>query len=246
VRAAASFALAGGRRAWRSDDRLSIEQLDGSVKSLPWPAELAHQYVVPRGHGFGPIMCQGAAMFDLTRERVVRMADDVDMAMVVQGEWLVSVGRRNSWLRLDPDAATREPRPELEGAFCRGPLDDERLLFARGHGVDVPVEYFAYRPSDRRVAPVALPPGELGYSFFFVPADRDARGRLWLSVRRQVDTTFVALDPTALRLQPLPIEPGKLFRRDGTAAFTVEGGRRIVRTDWTTGARTVIYPPAER
>ena len=254
VRGRAPYSLPGGRRAWRDGESLAIERPDGGVELRPWPPQLGRVLALSRGHGIVAFPnAHVPVLYDLARDRAVDAPKGVSDAWLVGSEWLVR-DAANGWSRLDPDTGVLEPR--FRGGWCHGLLDDDRLVFTRIRGRKGPQEMFTFRPADCRVEAIELPPDLHLQSRHFSPtigAEVDARGRRWFAASALSAPSFwpgaslhVALDPTTLRAEAVPVEPGQAFAFVGEFVLTIEDGRRIVRTDWTTGARQVLYPMAER
>jgi hypothetical protein len=57
---------------------------------------------------------------------------------------------------------------------------------------------------------------------------------------------FLVLDPATLRCEPASVQPGQLIAFVGDDVFVQEPGMRIVRTNRSTGERTILWEPRAR
>ena len=259
VRARTRLRAPGGMRAWLVGKTLHVEQADGSVTEVAWPGELPRVWLRPAGHGIQVDLGPQVRLFDLTRMRDLTLPSKNLTGIEIGDHWLL---HRNSgfveWQRCDPDRCTVQPLPELARAGALAPLDADRLLMRRHEKFGEPEQLLVYRLGDRHleVLPVVegLPVDQgVGWSLAN-GQERDGRGRLWLraawsskpgtmEAERRV---FFAFDPTTLRCEPLPIVDVNVLAFVGGSSVLAYGpDRSLLRIDYTTGERTVLFPRAE-
>ncbi|MGE3174760.1 MAG: hypothetical protein AB7O97_19175 [Planctomycetota bacterium] len=247
ARAGAPFRTPTGQRAWVFGGALHVERPDGEVARIGLPRQ--DYFGRACGHGWG----FPRHWFDLGRLRSLGHLQRGDQeAMLLRDQWFVrerGKGRPNgAWFRQDFDDGTRTEVEGLRGASCLGLLDDDHLLFLLGPSGVRPLRLVACARDGRlRRVEHDLDPDREPIASVRDMA-HDPQGRPWLMVGRDVRRSgsrdlLLRVDPSALRVERMPVAPGTLVRVLDDAAITVEDGERVVRTELPSGERTVVYPP---
>jgi hypothetical protein len=217
---------------------------------------------IPSGHGIAIHSNARVTLFDLTRERIVTPPGSATWTgIAVRGLWVLHrIEKPREWKLFDPDRGTLEPCPELQGTELLSLLNDDVVLFKRNHGKGASTDLLAYRLADRYLETVTTP-AELsvpGHSAWIESArsEPDAQGRIWLralvtavrSVGPWINQRhhYLAVDPTTRRCEILPVGNCTILAfADDRHVLVLEEERRIVRSDYVSGARTVLFPRAD-
>ncbi|MEQ1634715.1 MAG: hypothetical protein ABL997_20215, partial [Planctomycetota bacterium] len=245
VRELDAVTLPDGRRAWIEGDKVLVDgvevSFDGGLSpTLRW-----------RGHG----LCDAKRMYDVRTGRVLTLPNSFTKswsAWCVGEHWLVRATDR-VWYEFDAERGVLDERSELKGAAAVLNLDARRLLLEHqdGPGTDRS-HYFAFDSTTREAVEVDLGPSMFQKSrTWLASTQRDGLGRVWLRQFPQgkqwmKSPRFLVLDPATLRCEPSSVQAGQLIGFVGDDVFVQEPGMRIVRTNRTTGERTVLWEPRAR
>ena len=247
----------GGQRVWLEQTTLCYEEADGSVTRQEVP-ELADALLMPRGHGIA-LLGGRNRMFDLTQRRLRPEVMARGSGYLVRGAFVFS-SEREKWLQWSQRDPGGEPQllTQLNPCSVFGLFDDDHLLVAsRLLGRDHSGRLFLYRPADRSVTELALPAdlpagctldeGAPAYERSSL-LPRDPGGGIWVVARRSTDLTFLRIDAATrnvTRAQACGTDEAShlqlLAWPDGRSVI-VRQGAKILRVDWRSGERSVLFP----
>jgi hypothetical protein len=244
------FRQAGGRPAWIENRRLHLEEPDGSVSVVDLPG--AAGTVLQAGHGLvWPTGIKWRA-YDFATRHVIDLSSP-SRAYAVDSVWLLGpcFRRNDRWSTLDPATGALAACAALTaGDTYLGMLRDGEVLMEQ-HERGRRSHLFAFAPATGQRREVAWDEPE---EWWFGEGDaagpsvdgwRDPEGRRWITGERKgTGTVIVAVDPATARattilkndllLYVCAIEPDH-------CVFGVEDRRRIVRIDWATGRKTILF-----
>jgi hypothetical protein len=245
VREIDAVELPDGRRAWTEGEKLFVDGVEVFLAGgLPPTARW-------RGHG----LCDDKRMYDVRTGRVHTLPNTVTKswsAWCVGEHWLLA-GYGRIWCEFDTERGVLDERPELEGAVPVLNLDTKRVLLEQEAQAEADrSHFFAYDPVTREAVEVDLGPSMFPKSrTWLASTQRDGLGRVWLRQFPQGNLwmkspRFLVLDPATLRCEPASVQPGQLIAFVGDDVFVQEPGMRIVRTNRSTGERTILWEPRAR
>lgn len=257
-RRATTLRAPGDVPVWFEGRDLCFQVSADRIERMAWQGKLPPGIRI-RGHGFQCFGEQG--WFDLTTRSLRPSLPNHDVWFLVRGVELgrLTVGLSGSrWVRRDPGSTEFVPVPELHGCRLLGLFDDDHVLATRE--VDRQTQLVTWSVTSGQLSEVALPfpirmsigvlaPLHLESSLL----PRDPAGKLWFATPKPPQhhhPLLLRFDPTTRMWERLPIptdDPGfRLLAWPDANSALVQQHDGIDRVDLTTGARTRLFPRAER
>jgi len=258
-RRASALRAPGDVPVWFEGDELCFEVAGGRTDRVRWTGLLPF---LPRVHGhcFAFRKAGGSGWFDLDTRTEFEQPEGVHPdPWVVGGVRLWRGWKRGTWLRFERDSVDGVVVPELADADVIGLVDDESLLVRRY--AKQGLELFTWNAKTGRVETLVLPFPIANRSLYgLAPLEtygsllpRDPAGKLWFATPKPPmhgHNLLLRFDPTARMWERLPIptdDPAfRLLAWPDANSALVQQHDGIDRVDLRTGARTRLFPRAER